>query len=449
MRCDMEKLISTITSEKLEKKTEVTFALIGNLPDCMRINTHDYIKVMDAENVTVETALPFNRFDKPIDKMQCGDANPCANTGTLALEDKDNYAVFKVPYDSTKFSDGIVTFYVKGFTGAKDVNFKISDTAGFTNSDVYTTSVTGVDGEFSLVIIDLSALPTSTEGTGWTADGAAYIAINVDSDDALISTIAIFESIADFENNDVVKMRCLTTIEGDDAIDAAEATCAYPNVKHDVSSPTFERTITGSMVTENYQMLNPLIGKGDSTTGFDIHSKEYTIIASGSEPIVGEAIVGDATLAENGEYGVVVLPDAYQDECGFITVDAGCELLRRYDIPAFVAVDEGHFFAIPQTDGSTKLYFNKGLVGRSVTVSYPRKKTVTELIADIDNVDGVRVEMFVPYKLSNGKKRAKVYKNVLVTSFSDPRGEDDTEFSVTVSIQKDSSGHYYHIYDYE
>ena len=431
MRCDMDKLISTVTSDKLDKRTEVTFALKGKLPDCKRINTRDYLKVVNASNVAVDTVLEYNKFDIPENMFECGFPDTCVNTGTLALGAATNYAVFKLPYDGAKFSSGIITFYVKGFTGTKNYTFKISASADFDNADVYTDTVVGVAGEFTPVIIDLSATPSSVVGTGWNATKFVYIAINVDSADAVISSIAVFDSIDDFEINDVVKMRCLTTIEGDDAIDAAEATCANPNAKHDTSSPTFERTITGTAVTDNYQMLNPLVGKGEATKGFDIVTQTFPVVA-------------------DGNWGVTTIPDAYLDECGYIQIASDCQLLKRYDLPKVVALDDDHFIVTRQSDGLTVIHFNKNLVGKDVTISYPREVTLEkEEVANIDNVDGVKVEMYVPYKMSNGKKRAKVYKNVLVTSFSDPRGEDDTEISVTLSIQKDESGHYYHIYYYE
>lgn len=430
MRCDMDTFIEAITSEKLDKKTEVTFALTGKLPDCKRINTKNYIGVIDASSQAVTTTLAFNRFDKPENVFECGFDNACVNTGTLALGAATNYAVYKLPYDCAKFANGIVTLFVKGFTGTKQVTVKLSDAVAFTNADVYTVDAVGVAGEFTPVVIDLSATPTSTTGTGWNPTAVGYLAINVNDANAVISSIAIFDSINDFEKNDVVKMRCITGLDADDAIDAAEATCADPTAKHDVSSPSFERTITGNLATENYLKLNPLVGKGDAVKGFDIATQTFTV-------------------GNGGSYGTVLIPDVYEKECGFIQVSAGCELLKRYDIPALVAVDEEHFIVMKGENG-TVIYVNTNLIGKEIKVSYPREANlIKEEVADIDNVDNNRVKLFVPYTMSNGKKRAKVYQNTLVTSISDPRGEDGTEYSVTVNIRKDESGHYYHIYYYE
>lgn len=429
MRCDMETLISKIATEKLNKRTEVDFSILGGLPDCKKINTKDYLKVVDSSNQTVQATLVYNRFNRPQISVECGAADKCLNTGALEVGAASNYIVYKIPYDATEYTNGIIIFYVTGFTGAKNVTLKIGN-ATLANADTYTVSVAGKAGEWTPVVIDLSATPTSVAGTGWTADSlGAYIAINVADASASISSISVYDSIQDFENNDVVKMGCLTALDGDDEIDAAEATCVS-TPSHDTSSLSFERTITGNAITENYQKLNPLIGKGDAVKGYTIWSQTFTPVAEGG-------------------YAKVTLLDAYQEECGFIAAQTACELLLRYDIPALVALDEVHYIVRPNADGTTDLFFNAQLVGQEVIISYPKQANITELIADEENIDSVRVRMFVPYTLSNGKKRAKVYNNVLVTSFTDSVGEDETEFSITVSIQKDNSGHYYHIYKYE
>ena len=73
MRCDMETLINKIATNKLNKQVEVDFSIIGSLPDCKRINTKDYIKVIDASSVTVETVLAYNKYNKPANLLECAD----------------------------------------------------------------------------------------------------------------------------------------------------------------------------------------------------------------------------------------------------------------------------------------------------------------------------------------------------------------------------------------
>ena len=428
MRCDMETLINKIATNKLNKQVEVDFSILGNLPDCKRINTKDYIKVINASNTEVDTVLAYNKYNKPANMLECAATPNCVNTGALALGATTNYAVYRLPYNAVDFASGIITFYVTGFTGAKNVTLKISDTASFTNADVYTASVTGETGEFTPVLFDLSKTPSTTEGDGYTAvESGAYIAINVADAGASISSIAVFDSIDDFETNDVVKMGCLTEISGDDEIDAAEENCNKPT--HDTTSLSFERTITGTKITENYFKLNPMVGKGEAATGYEIASKTFTVAAG---------------TGDDAGYGVVEIADLYEEECGFVALSTECELLTRYDVPVLVNIDDDHFIVLGK-----KVYTNANLAGKEVTISYPREREITELVANVDYIDSTRVRMFVPYTLSNGKKRAKVYNNVLVTSFTDTVNEDDTEFSITVSIQKDASGHYYHIYEYE
>lgn len=432
MRCDFDSLLSKISVDKLNKKVEVDFSVLGGLPDCKRINTRNYLKVIDAEGQDVDTSLVYNKYNKPLEKIECAAPNECVNTGALTL-DGTNYVVYRLPYDATKFADGIITLY----TTATSLDVMVSDTPAFTNADQYTVSpLAANDGStFIPVVIDLSATPTTVKGNGWTPSAnGAYIAIKSATADTVISSIAVYDSIEDFENNDVVKIGCLTALDDDVEIDAAEATCAYPRSQHDTSSLSFERTITGNTITENYGKLNPLEGKGDAIVGYRVITQPFTAVAG---------------TGAQANYAKVTILDAYQKECGFISAQADCYLLKRYDIPALVAVDEEHFLVMPKSDGTTDILFNKNLAGKEILISYPRQADVTEYIGSEDNIDAVRVRMFVPHKYTNGKQGAKVYNNVLVTSYTISRSEDETEISITVSIQKDASGHYYHRYEYD
>lgn len=436
MRCDFDTLISKISAEKLNKKVEVDFSILGNLPDCKRINASNYLKMIDAQGTEVEDTSKYNRYQKPLEKIECASPNECLNTGTLFVNDNNKYAVYRLPYDATKFADGIITMYAYGL-GISNVTVMVSSTPNFTNADTYVTGASSISAEqwqFLPVVVDLSATPSSVVGEGWSpSQNGAYIAINTPTA-AGISSIAVYDSIEDFENNDVVKIGCLTALDDDVEIDAAEATCAYPSAQHDTSSLSFERTITGNTITENYGKLNPLEGKGDATVGYKIKSQTFT---------------AEGDSATDNEYAKVTILDAYQKECGFIAAQADCYLLKRYDIPALVAIDEEHFIVRPNADGSTDIFFNKNLYGKEIIISYPKQVNVTEYVADEDYIDSVRVRMFIPHKYTNGKMGAKVYNNVLVTSYSISRSEDETEISITVSIQKDASGHYYHRYEYD
>lgn len=423
MRCDNETLISKITQNKLNKLTEVSFNVLGNLPDCKRINTKYVAKIIDSEGAVIEgVTATYNKHNRPNNAFECMKEG-CVNTGTLYVGNASGYAVYRLPYDATKFAAGIVTFYVTGYTGAKNVTFKISSADTFADADVYTVSAVGTAGEFTPVVIDLSQTPTSVVGNGWEAGKGAYVAINVADANAGISSIAIFDSIEDFEINDVVKVGCLTEIGGDIEINAAEDSCNYND--YDTSDLSFERTITGTRVSANYHKLNPLLGKGDATEGFELVTLPFTVEA-------------------DGDYGKVVLPDAYQEECGYIMVSTDCYLLTRYDIPVQVALDEDHFQVI-KGDNAT-LYFNKNLVGKEVLISYPRAREVEELVANEANIGSVRTRMIVPWSFDNGEKGVKIYDHVLVTTFPDTINEDDTEFSFTITVKKDiATGHYFRI----
>lgn len=426
MQCDMDTLISTIANKKLDRNTEVTISVKGKVPDCKVIDTKNVNGFIDVNgNKKENQVVNYNKYLKPADMLHC-DADVCFNTGTLSIPN-NGYAVFYLPYDATQFANGIITFYGQYING----DVMISGDAKFTNADVYAVNNQDAptSGEFQLLVIDLSQAPKSVKGEGWnaTANGA-YLAIKGSTSSTVsgLSTIAIFDSIEDFEINDTVKVQCLTELGADDEIDAAEETCFETG--HDISSPTFERTITGSKQTANYQILNPLIGfsKGEAVLGFDIATKAFTV----------------------GTDGKVQIPDAYEKECGYILVSSDCDLLKRYDIQYPVTLDDEHYQVQTTESNGITIRFGENLVGQTVRISYPRKKYVTEQYASLDNVDTVKVRLYVPYTTTNGKKKAKIYNNVLVTSFSDTVNEDDSEFSVTFAIKRDENGHYYKIVEY-
>lgn len=423
MNCGTEALISKITNKKLDKSVEVSFSVIGKLPDCKRINAKDVLKVLSSEDAPITTGLDYNPYNIPANAFECH-GGECENTGTFYTGQSGAKAFYFLPYRAVDFANGIITFFVTGFTGSKNVTVTISDTEAQTNADVYTVSAKGVAGEFTPVAIDLSATPTSVVGTGYVApEFGAYINIAIADANAGISSISIFDSIKDFEINNTVTVGCLTEITGDDAIDAAEASCDDPG--YDLSNPiSFERTVVGTRVTANYDLLNPVMGKGESTKGQEIVKTTLTVEA-------------------DGDLGKVVIPDLSAEECGFVTVMSDCATLKRIDLATRIALDDDQYNIIPNEDGTYSMYVNAHLVGKDLFIAYPKDVDVEELIADEMNIGGVRVVMRVPFTEENGRHGYYIYGNVLVTSFPVSITSDTTEFSFTLSIQRQKDGHMY------
>lgn len=427
MRCSNDVLLNKIGVDKLNKRSELAFTVMSNLPDCRKIDTKKYIDFKATGGG--DAAITYNRFRVPENVFECMRTG-CINSGT-AYSDKAGEFIYKAQFDAVEFASGVITFYV--IDAANTVTVKISDTSEFTNADQYNVTVgrEGADG-FRPVIVDLSQVPDTTIGNGWTANrDSAYISINLGQANAGVSSIGIFDSMNDFETSDVVAVGCLTEVSTDYEISAAEATCWSSG--YDTSDLSFERTITGNSVTPNYWKLNPLMGKGSATVGF-------------------ERVTTTKTIERSGNYGTISLPDLDQNECGFLSVafadncNVTDAMLTRLTIPAMIDVDEGHYFVISETDGSTTVYFNKELVGSEVIVSYPRIADVEEEIADVENVGNVRVRMTETIEQTDGTKLVFVYDNVLVTTFPATINEEETEFSFTVNIQKDASGHYFRKY---
>lgn len=420
-RCSNAELLKKIGYKKIDKNVEVTFDIHRDLPDCRKINTKDYLGTI--------TGGSFNKYRKPTNQFECL-REGCITSGTLTLP-VGQTALYKAQYDATEFANGVITYYV--YPGSTvlpaTVSLSISDEQALTNSDVYTTTITsdmvGEDG-FAAVMILLQDTPTSTTGDGWTATaGGAYLSFSA-SKELGISTIDIYESIFDFEIDDVVKVGCISSMGGSFDIETIEATCLSSGYNTDLGSLSFP--VTGNTVTSNYYLLNPLNAKGRATNGYELTTVRKTI----------------------GDDGSVVISDASQDECGNISVQIAdaCDTseLKRLSIPNAVALDEGHYQVIKNNNGTITLKFNVQLAGNEVLISYPRTTTVEEWIGNAENLGSVRVRMTVPLETTDGRQETHVFNNVLVTGFPMSFTQEETEFAFTITIQKDSDGDFYHIY---
>lgn len=425
-RCKNDSVLAKIGVNKITKDMEVDFTVLSTLPDCKRINAKAYLSNKNGSTAVTAT---FSTMTRPKNQFECMGGN-CVTSGTLF--NGGATTVYHAPFDGTEFANGVITFYTKGATS---VTVKVSSDADFTNADSYTVTpgTAGADG-FSAVIVDLSKTPT-TEGTGWSPSATGvYISIaptGATASEIGISSIAIYDEKEDFETNAVVKISCLTDISGDIDIDTAEETCWTGG--YDTDGLSFERTITGKALTPNYWLLNPLLGKGTATKGFEITTIERTVVA------------------DDG-HGKITLADMAQDECGFIGIaladncDVTEGMLTRLNVPTLIDMGEMHFIVIPGEEGLTDIYFNSALVGQTVVISYPKEVEIEELVADVDNVGTRRVMMSYKEEQTDGTKWVYVYGNVLVTTFPQSLTEDETEFSFTINIKKDESGHYYRKY---
>lgn len=426
-RCNLDALLDTIGEKKLTKQEEVTFTTHRDLPDCRKINTKNFVEVSGE--------YTWNKYDRPANRFECMRTG-CANSGTLNMAAANETALYHAAYDATEFAAGVLTLYVKlaGATYPVAVTVKISDEKALTNADVYKVSIKEADvteDGFAPVFIDLSSKPASTEGDGWKAStSGAYIQLSADKIIGY-SSISIFESIFDFEINDTVKVTCLSEVGGSFDVDALEATCLQAGYDDSVSS--FDYTITGNKVSPNYWILNPMMGKGDRTEGYFPNTVEKTVASF-----------------NNGAYGYVRLPDVYQDECGYFAVEIvdECNITDAYlaqlSIPVLANVDEGHYQIIRNEDGTTDIIVNKVLIGKSIRIAYPQAVDIEdEMVANADNLNSVRTKMTVPRTTTDGVRYLLVFENVLITSFPATINTEETQFSFSISIQRDKNGDFF------
>lgn len=427
-RCKTDTLMSKIGIDKVNKLQEVDFTVNTNLPDCRRINASKYVSGADDAS--------YNRYKIPDNQFECL-REGCINSGTLYNEGAET--VYKAQYDATEFAAGVLTFYaLMPVDGTATV--KISDTQSFADADSYTVDLKAVpDGKdgFKAVVVDLSKEPTATIGEGWTPSSiGAYIFIEIkptdeeaDKSGIGISSISIFDDIADFETTAHVKIGCLTTVGGSWDLDAAEATCFGNGGYDEESLDSFEKTITGKALTPNWQLLNPLFGKGTAVEAWDNETVEKTVIA-------------------DGDFGVVTLADKFDGECGFLSVALAdsCNVtdaqLTELTVPTKVDVDEKHYIVIDNEDGSTSIYFNKEHVGAPVIISYPKTAEIEEWELNESNIGDRRVRLSYTRTQTDGVKWRFVFDNVLITSFPDEITDEESEFEFTITIQKDSNGRF-------
>lgn len=434
MKCKNDVLMNKIGLNKINDRTEVELTILNDLPDCKKINTKNFIPVEGVTSAYNYYMVPTNRFD-------CM-KNGCVNTGTLIVnpagEMSPGVAIFRAPFDATEFAAGIVTMYIHADSDEVvfpvEIRVAISSDENATNSDEYTVSVGEADIKpdgFAAIAIDLSKQPTTTVGTGWapSAEGA-YISVSSLTKFG-VSSIAIFDDIEDFETTDVVVIGCISDLSGSFDVPATTSRCW--GASYDTTNLSFDRTITGNKVTPNYWKLNPLHGKPRVTTSWISTTIEKTIVAL------------------NG-FGAITIADMNQDECGFLGIQIAdaCNvtdsMLKRLALPNTDAtIDERHYVAVANDNGSTTIYFNQRLVGQKVIVTYPKTVPVERIEGNKENVGDVRVRMAYKISQTDGAEFIYTFNNVLITSFPATITTDEPEFSFTVSIQPDDDGNYYTI----
>lgn len=428
MRCNDE-LFKLISVNKIDQSDEIELRVKRDLDTCRRIKT-------TAPYATSEGTLSTNIYRRPNNKFECS-RNGCVNSGTIFTTEASQRFIYRTG-DATEFVAGIVTFYVTADYEGQfpvTVTFKIGDTATLTNADVYTKTFTQADFDtddgFVPVIIDLSATPSSVEGNGWTASaGGAYIQLSADKTDVGFSSIAIFESLEDFELIDVIKMGCVTSAGDDMSFSTIEDTCQA--VKYDQNVNTLSFSVTANMISANYFRANPMYAAGEKTEGFITRTvkrvvEEYTV--------------------DGKQYGRIVLADANQAECGRIALQIvnDCEptILRMLSMPSIVNVGEEQYLALNNADGTTDIIVNAVHVGMELRVSYPQTADIREAVFSNKNLEGKEGSIVWTRHLSDGSTVVDVFDNVFVTTFPRNITNSSATFSWSFSAARDAEGNFY------
>lgn len=452
-RCDNVTLLHKLTVDKIKDWLEVTFQLTREADNCDSINTRDYVSVDELDY--------YAMYDRPINQYDC-DGGPCTTTGTLYVKGENANAVFFKQMDAAQFATGVMTMYVmdSNLASGDKVKVTISDTSTFANADVYEATigqatgsvvgsaivgqdhvasvVVGQDG-FAPVLIDFSQTPTDVIGEGWSAsNNGVFVKVEVVNGTANkafgVSTIQFYKSMYDLVLGTIVKIGCLSEAGGTFDVAAIERTCVGGGYDENALSGGVDFTITGKLLTSNFEMLNPLIGMNrfagdsDTTTGYRIKNVKKTV----------------------GSDGSVVISDINLDVCDFIgaqmddpCVTPSADIMQKVSAPVRVSLAYDQYQVVNGENNAT-FYFNENLAGKDVIITYPQKVELKERFeARDENIGEIHAKMSYPWFLSDGTEEIHTFENVLITSFPFSITNEEGEFSFTINIQKDKNGKWF------
>lgn len=440
-RCSNDDLLRKIGNKSYTKRTEVTFDVSKDIDRCVRVNARNPISV-------ISSTEEYSQFLIPDDAFNCN-AKGCRNTGTLIMSgtvDGEVSARYAVPYDAKEYYAGLVTYYAYfPVAGTYTVTTSISSIRDpeMANKDTYQEKITITEPGFRPIIINFEEPPTGTTGSGWQADEAgAIIEVTFANDDpeaiiqAGLSSFYFYDSVEDFEVNEVVKIACLTDISADLTVDASDATCF--GSQYDPDSASIEYTVTGKALTPNYNSLNPMHGKSKRETGW--------FLTTDTRPVQETTINGI-------RYGYIQIPDISPDECGFVAVQLAdlCNVeesqLHRVNSPVPININENQYIVldgkITNINDLGLILFNENLIGQDVIVSYPQHTDVKVKVFSDENINTVHTRMYIPFSWTDCSEKYYYFPNVLITSFPmgfSSSGDGEMEFSFTISIQRNNDG---------
>lgn len=443
-RCKPSTLLNKVTDKKIDKKTEIDFAVLTDADSCVRLNTRNYVSY-------VGESVAFNQYQVPSDLFSCL-AEDCKNSGTLYVSNtagKESAASFVIPSDATEYFAGVMTFYLDlPAAGQYEWKVTISDLKNTTqsNADVYVKTVMAKQPGYQPCVVDFTQLPDEQAGEGWQAsENGIYVTIaaKATSEEILpkigFSSIYVYDSIEDFEVNDVVTLGCLDELAGDDTIDATDATCI--SAGYDPNSISVERTVTAKQASSNAWKLNPLMSRGTKTRGWYLHTDER---------IVAEVV------RDGRRYGMIQFADMELSECAFTKAQLSdnCNVtdaeLHRVNSPVPMAIQEKQFIVLDGT--TTEIYdagmilFHESMIDREIIVKYPKQSDVEHFVADEDALETRRVRASYTKTQSDGVRKVFIFNNVLITSFPQTINGEETSFSFTLSIQRDRNGRFFEMY---
>lgn len=385
------------------------------------------------------TVVMFDAYDRPEDILNC--VSDCRNTGTLWVAPSGNSAGVKlsIPVNSLAFTpDGIITQYLKLPAGDFNVQMIISDIDDPNQNDAYVYSMTmQSDGNKVLLpMFELDNVAAATQiGAGWTPSVKGVtvtfvvtaIAPTTLNTNVGFSTLNIFESRASLVQGGTVGLTCIESFADDLSLDLGDATCISSG--YDQDSVTVEKTITATLATSNFWLLNPLETKSD-----DVESWMPAITTITVQPHV----------VDGKNYGIIHISDMYQEACGWVVISSGkeCDEDVFESIAASHAIDLNLYeFILNSTEGY--ILVNEEYVGEELLITYP-KTTVAEVHDITDaNLLEFEAEITIPIRRTDNKQERIEFSRILVTSVNRTYSStDNTTIEIGFTASRDRNNRF-------
>lgn len=427
-----------------DKDGKIIVAITEDIRPCVRWKTSKYLG-----DATKGTIVQYVRKDVPEDQLNCKPIR-CLNTGTLYINPdatKTAGAKYQVRSDADDFALGFNMLYVKvpkaGKYELKAIVSDYYDTAQ-ANKNTYTYTFEAFAPGFVLRTIDFADTRVlAVEGKGWKpSDHGITVTYEVKyfGDDAVgghigLSTPMIVNDRSELRKFSNVLLSCLTSFTHNVSVPATDARCF--GRQYDPTQVEITKEVTATTTSCNDYWLNPLQSM----------SKQMT----SGVPVTDSFVVESITI-DGKEYGSLLIPDLYYEDCNTIIVSSDrcdCTYLSSMPISAGVELEDDEFIALThEYHGHARgtVLVNPMYIGEKLLVTYNGERDVELIVANDKRLRNTHFRVTQMVENTRGIKEYYVFNNVLITENSREYGtEGEITLSLSFTVSRDENGNFYEI----